>query len=213
MKKIEKMSPIPGPIQTGHLRETQSNQEPRVRLEAGKIIIPLFVRKEEKTTDVGLVQEFFHYFECPVTYNGQNLEDYDILCRQCYSEIRRYMYGDWTVQNEMMLKSQFTAHQWAVREAFPKATGEIVENINRFDMIVKEFWATINQILEQLGKTREDLPPVPVTSEQMIVWALENGMTAEQVQTVIPTFQNISLNLLHNGRNWDELFTPEAMEK
>ena len=123
------------------------------------------------------------------------------------------MYGDWTVQNEMMLKSQFTAHQWAVRETFPKATGEVVENINRFDMIVKEFWGTIDQILEQLGKTREDLPSVPVTSEQMIVWALENGMTAEQVQTVIPIFQNISLNLLHNGRNWDELFTPEAMGK
>ena len=209
MSQILKMSEIPHGIQTGHLREVQSNVEPVIRREGDVVVIPIFVREVEIVEDED-IRVGYVYFEAPVAYNGQNLEDYDTCCRQSYAGIREYLYGDWKVQNEQILKSTFTAHQYAVREAFPKYDGDVPKNVVRFEEIRQEFWAAVMEILTILEKTPEDLPEGPISSEQMIAWALENGMTSKQMQSYIPTFQNISLNLLHNGRNWDELFPMPA---
>lgn len=212
MSTIQKMSEIPNGIQVGHLQEVQSDVEPFIRKEGDVVIIPIFVREAARPEGDENPLPIYKYFEAPVKYAGQDIVDYDKCCRQSYADIRAYLYGDWKVQNEQILKATFTAHQYAVREAFPKYDGDIPQNIVRFEEIHAQFWTVIDAVLAKLEKTREDLPEQPFSSEQMVEWALENGMTFEQMQEYVPTFQNISLNLLHNGRNWDELFPAPVIE-
>ena len=206
MNTIHKMSGIPSGVQIKHLREVQSDVEPFIRKEGNVVYIPIFEREIQTTDEQENANTSYLYFEAPVKYAGQDITDYDKCCRQSYADIRAYLYGDWKVQNEQILKATFTAHQYAVREAFPKYDGDIPQNLVRFEEIHAQFWSVIDAVLAKLEKTREDLPEQPFSSEQMVQWALENGMTTNQMQEYVPTFQNISLNLLHNGRNWDELF-------
>ncbi len=59
--------------------------------------------------------------------------------------------------------------------------------------------------LNALGQTREALPEY-FTAEDMFSFAVANGMTAAQIAELALQFQTISLNLLQNNRNWEELF-------
>ena len=116
MSVIEKMSSIPNGIQTSHLREVQSDVEPMIRLDGKTLFIPIFVRQGEATDEQGNVHTSYRYFEAPAAYVGQDMADYSKCCLQSYADIRAYLYGDWKTQNEQILKSTFTAHQYAVRD-------------------------------------------------------------------------------------------------
>ena len=40
----------------------------------------------------------------------------------------------------------------------------------------------------------------------MLAWATQQGMSAVDQANYATKFIAVSVNLLHNGRNWDELF-------
>ncbi|MBQ9501779.1 MAG: hypothetical protein IJU70_06460 [Lentisphaeria bacterium] len=191
---------IPAGLDTSFLRETRSMTEPAIRREGNLIVIPVFVR----ATTAGDATEY-RYFEVPAKYTGQDLTDYGKCLLQSYAAIRHFFYGDWAVQNEMILKGTFARHQFAVKAAFPKAPGEVIPAAERFTAIRTRFWALIDEACAAVGKTRADLPE-SFNAEEMLAFAVENGMAADAVADYTAKFSIISLNLLQNGRNWDELF-------
>jgi len=202
---MSELTNIPEKLKTDFLRESESAVLPEIRVENGTIIIPCFVRQENRTE--GETQyTVYRYFDVFVPNFGQNISDYNICVRQSYAALRQHFYGDWAVQNEQILKGEFTSHQYAVRMAFPKYEGESIDAVTRFYAIKSEFWTCIDAVLASLGKTRADLPPQPFNAETMLAWATQQGMTEEDIASYAQTFSAISLNLLHNGRNWNELF-------
>ncbi len=195
MSKI--VNEIPENFDVSFLTETESGTEPVIRREDGLIFFPALIRNNG-----GL----YRYFDVPVKYKGQELADYDKCKLQCYAALRAFFYGPVTVQLEQQLKGTFAAHQYAVKLAFPKAEGDIPAGVTRFNAIKAEFWAAIDEVLTATGKTRADLPEQPFNAEAMLAWAVAQGMTEDAIAGYAQTFSAISLNLLHNGRNWNELF-------
>ena len=188
---------IPANLDTSFLKETESTIEPVVRREGARVIFPALIRKEGDT---------YRYFDIPCAYTGQDMSDYEKCKMQSYADLRRAFYGPVTVQLEQQLKGTFAKHQYAVRLAFPKKVGEVPEAVTRFEAIKAEFWAVIDGVLTAIGKTRDDLPAQPFNAETMLAWALENGMSAADIADAATEITRISLDLLHNGRNWNELF-------
>lgn len=183
-------------IQTDFLIETESTIEPVIRREGKNIIVPALVRQDG---------ENYRYFEVPVPFTGQDIADYDKCCIQSYAELRQFFYGPVTVQLEQQLKGTFVEHQYAVRLAFPKKVGDIPEAVTRFAEIKAAFWAVIDGLLAKIGKTRADLPD-SFNAEQMLAFAVKHGLSAADIAEASAEIMRISLDLLHNGRNWDELF-------
>ena len=188
---------IPDGIAAGFLRETESSTLPAIRREGDVVIFPALVRFDGTT---------YHYFEVPCTFTGQDIEDYTKFALQSYAEIRRFFYGPVTAQLEQQLKGTFAQHQYAVRLAFPKAAGDVPAAVTRFSDIKADFWSVIDAVLTALGKTRDDLPAQPFNSETMLAWAKDNGLSAASIEEAASEIMRISLDLLHNGRNWSELF-------
>ena len=184
-------------IQTDFLRSTESVTEPVIRREGKNIIIPALIRQEG---------EVYRYYEVPVRYTGQDISDYQKCCVQSYADLRKYFYGPATVQLEQQLKGTFAEHQYAVRMAFPKKAGEVPAAVTRFEEIKAAFWEVVDGVLTKLGKTRDDLPDQPFNAETMLAWAVEQGLTAADIADASAAIMRISLDLLHNGRNWQELF-------
>ena len=188
---------IPANLETGFLRETQSTVEPVIRREGSALIFPALVRK---------AGGIYLYFDIPCAYTGQDTADYEKCKMQSYADLRRAFYGPVTVQLEQQLKGTFAKHQYAVRQAFPKAADETIAAVERFEAIKAEFWGLIDEVLAALDKTREDLPAKPFNAETMLTWATQQGMSAADQANYATKFIAVSVNLLHNGRNWDELF-------
>lgn len=202
---MTELTNIPANLKTNFLRESESAVLPEIRIENGIIIIPVFVRQETRT-EGGQQYTFYRYFDVSVPHIGQDIADYGTCIRQSYAALRRYFYGGWAVQNEQILKGEFASHQYAVRKAFPKYEGESIDAVKRFDAIKEEFWTAIDAALASLSKTRSDLPAQPFNAETMLSWATQQGMSEEDIARYAQTFSAISLSLLHNGRNWNELF-------
>ena len=81
------------------------------------------------------------------------------------------------------------------------------ELAQRFKAIKATFWAAVDEVCSKVGKTREDLPVSGgFNAEQMVAFAIEKGMSAADIASYTSKFTIISLNLLQNNRNWDELF-------
>lgn len=202
---MSELTNIPANLKTDFLRESESAVLPEIRTENGKIIIPVFIRQETRTEGE---QQFtvYRYFDVSVPNVGQNISDYNLCVRQSYAALRRHFYGDWAVQNEQILKGEFAAHQYAVRQAFPKYEGESIAAVERFEAIKGEFWGLIDEVLAALGKTRKDLPAQPFNAETMLAWATQQGMSAADQANYATKFIAVSVNLLHNERNWNELF-------
>lgn len=188
---------IPDGLQTDFLRETESNTMPAIRREGRNIIIPALIRREG---------DVYRYFEVPVPFTGQDISDYDKCLIQSYAELRRFFYGPAAVQMEQQLKGTFAAHQYAVKMAFPKKAGEVPAAVARFEEIKTGFWNVIDGVLVKIGKSREDLPAQPFNAETMLAWALANGISTADIAEAATELTRISLDLLHNGRNWNELF-------
>jgi len=190
-----KLTSIPASLQTDFLVESFSNVQPEIRREGNNIVYPAFIRAENE----------YRYFDVTIPYTGQTLSDYDACALQSYAALRKHFYGDFAVQNEQILKGTFAAHQYAVRVAFPKASGEVIAAVERFTAIKAAFWSQADATCAAVGKTRADLPAT-FTAETMLSFAKTNGMTDAQISEYAAAFSVVSLNLLHNGRNWDELF-------
>lgn len=196
---------IPANLKTDFLTESRSDTLPGIRREGAIVVYPAFIREETITDEDGSTRTGYRYFNVEVPYTGQNLTDEAAFVYASYATIRKHFYGDFSVQNEQMLKGTFAAHQYAVRQAFPKSATEVIEAVERFNAIKIEFWNAVDAACALMECTRADLPE-HFTAEQMLAFATTHGMTADKIAEYAQIFSVVSLNLLHNGRNWDELY-------
>lgn len=195
---------IPAGFQKKYFRESESETVPVIRREGMNVIFPAMIRSETRIIDEEQ-RMVYRYFEVPVPYTGQNLDDDEAFAIASYAAIRKFFYGSPDVQNELRDDFIWEAHRQAVRSAFPKSRGEVNELSVRFDAIRTMFWNAVDSACALVGKTRNDLPD-HFNAEEMLAWAMENGMTEDDIRTYSQTFSMISLNLLQNNRNWDEMF-------
>lgn len=193
---------VPAGIVTRYLNETITSSPPMLWRENMAVFIPIFVR-EETTEDGG---KLYRFFNVPVTFKGQDLDDYAKCVRQCATDIRKFLYGSPAAQGEMRDDHVWENHRQAVRSAFPKYEGETNPSQARFKNIYDAFWAVIDGVLASIGKTRADLPEQPFNAEQMAAWAIDNNVPADVIEAASRELSTISLDLLHNDRNWAELF-------
>lgn len=194
------LSPVPAGFQSRYFREIEGDSIPEIYLADGKLYIPVFAReivREDAT--------LYAYFVAVIPYKGQNYSDYVTCLKQCYSEIRGFFYADFAAQSEMRDDATWEAHRQAVRSAFPKYDGEVNEQQARFEAIKESFWETVDAALAEIHKTRSDLPDF-FTAETMLQFAVENEMSSESIARYAQAFSTLSLDLLHNDRNWKELF-------
>ncbi len=196
---------IPANLQTDFLIETHCDSMPELRREGATVTYPAFIREETITDAGGTTRTGYRCFLVDVPFTGQNLANEDEFIHASYASIRKHFYGDYSVQNEQMLKGTFAAHQYAVRLAFPKSADEVIEAVERFNAIKTEFWHAVDAACALMGCTRADLPE-RFTAEQMLAFATAHGMPNERIAEYAQIFSVVSLNLLHNGRNWDELY-------
>lgn len=203
MKTIET---LPAGFQAKFFTETESFVEPVIRREGARMIYPAFVRVETREDpETGEERTVYRYFEVPVEYDGKEVADETDFAYRNYAQIRKFFYGPQEMQSELRDDFIWEAHRQAVRSAFPKSADEVNELAVRFEAIKVMFWGAVDAACALVGKSRSDLPE-HFNAEEMLAWAQENGMTAEAIATYSQTFSVISLNLLQNNRNWDEMF-------
>lgn len=190
------MTNIPTGFQSKYFQETESDTAPVIERDGATLIIPVCIREAGET---------FRYYRVPVKYSGQDISNYEQTVLKSYSDIRRFFYGDAAVQGEMRDDHTWEAHRQAVRSAFPKHDGDTNPAEVRFAAIKTDFWATIDAACSEVGKTREDLPDY-FDAETMLEFAADNGMSASNIAKYAQKFITLSLDLVHNDRNWSELF-------
>lgn len=195
---------IPANMKTDFLVETQSDALPTLQRDGANIIYPAFIR-EETIIDEGGERKNYRYFIVVIPFTGQPLDDDAAFEIATYAELRKHFYGPQEFQAELKDDKIWEAHRQAVRSAFPKYVGEINEQQARFDAIKTTFWQIIVAALESIGKTRQDLPGY-FNAEEMVAFARANGMDETTIQAVAAQIEIVSLDLLHNNRNWSELF-------
>ena len=198
---------LPAGLDVSGLVESESIELPAIRRAGGILYFPALVREATRQV-AGDVLTVYRYFDVPVAFTGQDTSDYERCKLQSYAAIRKFFYGDFAKQNEQILKGTFARHQYAVKTAFPKAAGEVLHEVERFNAVKTEFWAAVDAACAAVGVSRASLP-AKFNSDTMIQFAVANGMSAAQVAEFSQTFFRISLDLLQNGRNWDELFDTE----
>lgn len=188
---------IPKGFQTRFFEETRSGEAPVVERWGGNILlVPCFIRKDG---------DEYVYFNARIKGFKVEGESYDDTMIRLALPLRQFFYGEAIQQNEMRDDYQWEPHRLAVRQAFPKYEGEPCEQSARFLQLKSEFWATVDQALTVIGKTRADLP-AKFTGEFMFTFASENGMDTATMAGFATNILNISVSLLQNNRNWDELF-------
>jgi len=204
---MKTITPIPAHLQTSFLKETEADICPQIIRENSIVYFPAFVRQETRNDEqTGTTRTVYRYFNVPIQYVGQQITEYEQFSYENYAALRKFFYGTAEQQADLEYHYLLQAHLLAVKQAFPKTAGEIPEGVTRFNAVKAEFWAAIDEAVAKVGKTREDLPEQPFNAETMLAWAQENGMSSADISTYATTFSAISLNLLHNSRNWDELF-------
>lgn len=202
-----KLTNIPVGLQTDFLQESQSDSIPVITRDGATVFFPAFIRLTTVEQD-DTTKQVFKYFQVELPFTGQDLKDYDKCMYQSYSDLRRYFYGPVTVQMEQQLKGTFGAHQYAVRQAFPKAKDEVIPGIERLKDIRIQFWALINEATALAGKTRADLPEV-FSSDELKYYAAQWELPTEAIINYTIQFTLISTNLLQNCFNWSDLFVED----
>lgn len=204
---IETIEALPAGFHAEYFRETESDTAPEIRREGMTVYFPAFVRATTNENDESGTTTTYRYFDVPVPFTGQDLTDEDEFAFANYAPIRKFFYGTQEMQAELRDDFVWEAHRQAVRSAFPKAAGAVNELAQRFKAIKATFWAAVDEVCSKVGKTRADLPVSGgFNAEQMVAFAIQNGMSAADIATYTSKFAIISLNLLQNNRNWDELF-------
>lgn len=214
---IETIDTLPAGFHPEFFRETESFTAPEIRREGMTVYFPAFVRVITNKTDEDGITVMYRYFDVPVPFTGQDLTNEDEFAFVNYAAIRKFFYGSQEMQAELRDDFVWEAHRQAVRSAFPKSAGAVNELAARFEAIKATFWAAVDEVCSKVGKTRADLPVSGgFNAEQMVAFAIENGMSAADIASYTSKFTIISLNLLQNNRNWDELFvdipTPATTE-
>lgn len=202
---IETIETLPAGFHPEFFRETESFTAPEIRREGMTVYFPAFVRATTNENDEYGITVTYRYFDVPVPFTGQDLTNEDEFAFVNYAAIRKFFYGTQEMQAELRDDFVWEAHRQAVRSAFPKAAGAVNELAQRFKAIKATFWAAVDAVLSKIGKSRSELPN-NFNAEQMVAFAIENGMSATDIAAYTSKFAIISLNLLQNNRNWDELF-------
>ena len=198
---------LPAGFHPEFFRETESDAAPMLRREGMTVYFPAFVRAITNENDEYGITVTYRYFDVPIPFTGQDLTNEDEFAFVNYAAIRKFFYGTQEMQAELRDDFVWEAHRQAVRSAFPKAAGAVNELAQRFKVIKATFWAAVDEVCSKVGKTRVDLPVSGgFNAEQMVAFAIENGMSAADIASYTSKFAIISLNLLQNNRNWDELF-------
>ena len=201
---MSNLKSIPANLQTDFLRDTESDVMPEVRREGNILIYPAFIRADVRDNEDGTRKTVFRYFSVQVPYTGQPVDDYEECGFRCYAELRKFFYGDWAVQNEQILKGIFAQHQYAVKQAFPKAPGETFANVAGFEKVKGDFWSIIDVAAGATNKTREDFPTG--TSADLLAFCVAAGMSSDQIADFAIKILGITADLTRFGRNWEELF-------
>jgi len=202
-----KLTDIPKGLQTDFLEELTADKMPVITRDGKTVYFPAFIRKVEVQQDEE-TKTVYKYFLVELSYTGQDIKNYDSCKIQSYAELRQYFYGPVTVQMEQQLKGTFGAHQYAVRQAFPKVADEVISGVERLKEIKQQFWALIDEATALAGKTRADLPEV-FSSDELKYYATEWELPTEAIINYTIQFTLISTNLLQNCFNWSDLFPAE----
>lgn len=194
---------LPEGLRLSSFTELTDSELPWIWRDGDVLSIPVLVRAFPPPNEGE--EGLFRYYEVRMPWLGRSFRSYRDWCIGCYSDIRRHFYG--TPEFEAGLRDDYrwTAHMLAVKTAFPKYPGETQEGIARYSALKTAFWTSVDAALATVGKTRDDLPP-SFTGEWMLTQAKEWGMSDELIAQMTLFMETLSLNLLHNGRNWSELF-------
>jgi len=208
---VELITTIPGGL-VPPFSEDEATELPVVRVEGREIVIPVLCRKEtryeytEDEEESAREVDVFRFFEVRTKYLGGDVNDYDAICRTHYAGIREAFYGSPEFQADIDFDHKLTGHILAVKDVFRKpGQTEPPEGIARWEQVKASFWAIIDAVLESVQKTRADLPAY-FNAEEMNAWASENSVPESVRKTAAEAISVVSLDMLHNGRNWSELF-------
>jgi hypothetical protein len=198
---------LPVGLQTGHLARIESNELPAVRVELPEIVIPVLCTQETRhdyQTDTD--KTVYLYFEVRTKFVGGDIDDYAEILLLYYAEIRHYFYGTFEVQEDLEYHHLKTEHILVVKATFPKrGETEPPEGLARWEAVKKGFWDLVDEACAVVHKTRSDLPSY-FNDTQMMQFAIENGMGAEDIATYSLRFAIANINAESNKRNWSEFF-------
>ena len=192
---------IPPGFQVRYFKETEGDSFPQIIVNGSSVEYPAFVR--EITREDG--GSAYKWIPAVIPNTGHDTSDPARFALLAWSDLRRFFYGTPSAQSEMRDDHAWESHRQAVRSAFPKYAGEENPAAARFQAVYDAFWDEIDAALDEIHKKRSDLPDY-FTAETMLAFALENGMNSDRLAYYVQTFSTISLDLLHNDRNWSELF-------
>ena len=197
------------------MKEIEGNERPAVRIETPEIVIPVLVRKE--TRDVYMQDgeneyvgeaDFYRYFEVRTAFDGGDIDDYAGILAHYWKQLREAFYGSYAFQADLDFDHRLTGHILAVKDAFRKP-GQTAppDGIARWDAVKRAFWTVIDSALEEMKMTRSELPEY-FNAEYMLELA-KTKLTADKIETLKTLLEMVSFDMLHNGRNWSELFRNE----
>lgn len=171
-------------------QEEQWGDPPKIAIEEGKVVFPAFVRRDG---------DGYKWIPVPVTYNGQDLDDYEKLKKQCYAELRRYFYGTSEQQLELQYKGKLNAHINAVRKAFPNPYyGDRRTVFTRYEVLkafmqIPELYESVvaayqNNIDVQLFWN--SVPDIDIENQDLIRIRGQLGITDELVEQLVAIIEN-----------------------
>ncbi len=185
-----------------YFRFDTAAEQPTITREGNLVTIPAFI-EEEQREDGGAS---FSFVPAKVPFRGQDLSDYDKCVLQSWSDLRRFFYGSTEMQNELKDDHAWEEYRQTVRSEFPKYAGEINRAEARFNAIKQEFKEAVRAALAEIKVDESTLPSI-FDAEYMLNLADAKGMSKEHIDNYTEIFSRISLDLLHNDRNWAELFS------
>lgn len=197
------------------MKEIEGTELPEVRIEMPEIVIPVLVRKETREIYIqdgeneyaGEV-DVYRYFEVRTAFDGGDITDYAGICSAYWKPLREAFYGSQEFQADLDYDHRKTAHILAVKDAFRKP-GQATppDGIARWTAVKEAFWQTIRSALKLMDMDESELPAY-FNAEYMLELA-QGKLSTAQIATFSSQLQMISFDMLHNGRNWSELFRNE----
>lgn len=197
--------------------ELSCNIRPEVRIEGREIVIPVLCRvstefiavpadeeNEEYVGEIGV----FHYYEVRTAFEGGDISNYTEILSLYWKPLREAFYGSPEFQADLEYDHRKTAHILAVKDTFRKpGQTSAPDGIARWTAVKQAFWTVVDAALEEMKMTRDQLPAY-FNAEYMLELA-KTKLTAEKIETLTTMLEMVSFDMLHNGRNWSELFRNE----
>ena len=75
------------------------------------LFFPDEIKEFQKKDEVGNLEQFYTYDLIKISDVGQQIEDYEKFKKENYAELRKYKYGSWEKQFEIMQEQGFDAWQ------------------------------------------------------------------------------------------------------